>query len=303
MELYNFFYTMTSVFSVFGEMSVRSSLYSGLIVGAVLLLVLFILQGVGLYVMAKKRDIKNRWMAFVPFVSILYIGKLAGECNVFGHKMKRIGLYTMLAQIVTSLLLIAIIVAEFHLYINCVENIHYTETGIPYWGGLEGIDQKIHNFYEFGNYLVAIFQLIYRILMIILIMALCKCYNPQNYIFMSILTFMIPMSRFIIIFVFRNRKAVDYAAYMRAKKEEYMRRQQYYYRNNPYNQNPYGNPYNNPYNRNPYNQNPYGQGNYNQPPYGQDETKKTPEDPFEEFSNGNHSDEEKSSSDGEEFFN
>ena len=65
----------------------------------VLWLPFFILQSVGLYAMAKKRGFKKRALAFIPFANMLYMGKLAGNCNFFGRKMKRAGLYLMLAQL------------------------------------------------------------------------------------------------------------------------------------------------------------------------------------------------------------
>ena len=86
------------------------------------------------------------------------------------------------------------------------------------------------------------------------------------------LTLFVPAARYITIFVVRKRAPFDYEGYMRAKREEYMRRQQQY--GNPYNS-PYGNPYGNSYG-NPYNGGYAGQnGTQPQPP-------KT-EDPFEEF--------------------
>ena len=77
------------------------------------------------------------------------------------------------------------------------------------------------------------------------------------------------------------QKAIDYEAYVRQKREEFMRRQQQYY--NQYG-NPYGNPYGNQYNRPPYN------GGYGNPYNGAPNQNPTPnnaskdEDPFAEFS-------------------
>ena len=48
--------------------------------------VFFILQGFGLYAMAKKLGLKNKVLAFVPFANIYYMGKIAGECRFFARK-------------------------------------------------------------------------------------------------------------------------------------------------------------------------------------------------------------------------
>ena len=109
----------------------------------------------------------------------------------------------------------------------------------------------------------------------------------KNYMVLGILTLFFPIARFIIIFVLRNREAIDYEAYMRARQEAYARQQQEYYNRygNPYN-NPYGNPYNTP-NGN------YG-APYGRPPYNPPTPK--PEEPFSEF--GKTSSEENTPSNG-----
>ena len=87
-------------------------LYGCVFIGLGIWLALFVLQGVGMYKMVKNRSLKNKWLAFVPFVNIWYMGKLAGTCNIFGRKMKRAGLYTMLAQILAVVVCAATVAAE-----------------------------------------------------------------------------------------------------------------------------------------------------------------------------------------------
>jgi hypothetical protein len=118
-------------------------------------------------------------------------------------------------------------------------------------------------------------------------MALCKKYAPKNYMVLSILVLFIPVARFIVIFALRNRQPIDYEAYMRARREAYIRSQQQYYNR----QNPYGNPYG---------------GQYN--PYGQDTpSPRKPEEPFGEFSSQNNGDAQNPFSDvnggSDDFFN
>jgi len=112
--------------------------------------------------------------------------------------------------------------------------------------------------------------LIYEILLVVLLIGLYRRYTPKNYMTLGILTLFVPASRYIVIFVLRNRQSIDYEAYMRARREAYMRQQQQYY-------NRYDNPYNNPYN------NPYGSQ------YGNGNSRSAPEEPFAEFSSTNNS--------------
>ncbi len=276
MELYSFYQTMTiyarlftekeeMIFPMLFSMGRKSLFFVGLIGGGSLLIALFLLQGFGLYKMAKNRGLKNKALAFVPFVSLWYIGKLAGECNFFGQKVKRAGMYAMIAQIVATLLGVLTIVAEMYL---CFEygDPQFAEMGMAYWSNLTGIGFKVSKFYDISGYLFSIFQLVYKIFLVILLTGLYKQYAPKNYLSLALLTLFIPMSRCIIIFVLRGRKAIDYEAYMRARREAYMRQYQQYH-------NPYGNPYQNP--------NAYGSGQN-----GQYRAPK-PQDPFEEFSGEN----------------
>ncbi|MBR6703595.1 MAG: hypothetical protein IKL76_03430, partial [Clostridia bacterium] len=223
----------------------------------------------GLSAMAKKRGLKKRWLAFIPFANIWYIGKIAGECNVFGQRMKRGGLYTMLAQIFTTVLCGLTIAVQ--VYLLVVEGApEYDQFGFPFWINLTGFSAVAYKFYGISQYILPIFQLVYEVFMLILLIALYKRYAHRNYFILSMLALFVPVSRFIVIFVLRNRNGIDYEAYMRARHEAYMRQQQQYGGYNPYyggyNRNPYGNPYNNPY------------GNPQNAP-------KPPEDPFGEFGN------------------
>jgi hypothetical protein len=104
---------------------------------------------------------------------------------------------------------------------------------------------------------------VYEIAIFVLFLALYKQYNPKNYFGLGMLTLFVPLSRFVIVFVLKNRKAIDYDAYMRARREAYMRARQQYGNFGPYGYGGYGNPYN-----------PNAQGNG---------AAQAPEEPFAEF--------------------
>lgn len=248
MELFSLFNGM-SYFAAFYGAGMPYAMYYGLGLAFLILIVLFVLQGVGLYTMGKNRNIKGKWLAFVPFANIWFIGKLAGTCDVFGHKLKRAGLYTMIAQIVTTLFCGMIIAAQIYLYL--VEGMpQVDELGMPYWSELTGFSVTVFNFYTISEYLFSILSLVYGIFMLILMLGLLKRYSPKSHTGLGILSVFVPLSRFIIVFVLRNRVAIDYEAYMRARREAFMRQQQYRNSYGGYG-NPYGTPYGNPYTYNP----------------------------------------------------
>ena len=263
-------------------------LFWALGIGAALWIPLFVLQGVALYTMAKGQGIKRKWMAFVPFFNILCLGKIAGECRFFNRKMKNAGIYALIAQIFATVASALMLASQMYLYFVYGEPTPVTEVlygvEITYntWpAATAGLGKMASWYYEHGNDFVSIFGLIYDILMIVLVIATLKKYNPKHYLGLSILSLFVPLSRHIILFVLRGRKPIDYEAMMRARREAYIRQQQQYYQQ-------YGNPYGNPYGR-PYGGgygNPYGNPHSN--PYGAPgQNQQTPppaEDPFEEFS-------------------
>ncbi len=289
MEIYNLYLSISIFFSdiIYGEggrnlaiIKNADGLIRGFLVAFAVWSVFFIFQAIGLYEMGKRRGMKHKWMAFVPFINLLFMGKLAGTCEFFGHRMRGAGVYAMIAQIVTTLFCAFAVFAEIYLYSTYGTPNYATPDsalGLPVWTNLSGAGVHIFNFYNISDYILSILELVYQILMFILVMGLYRKYSPKNYVMFSFLELFVPLSRYFVIFALRKRAPIDFDAYMRAKREAFMRQQQRY---NPYH-NPYGQPYNNPYG------NPYGQPYHN--PYGQPQGQDTagggqPEDPFAEFS-------------------
>lgn len=286
MELYTF-YQLSCLFIYAGGEDGRLVPLIAAICGVSAWIVFFLLQAFGLRRMAINRGLKKKWMAFIPFVNIIYIGRLAGECSFFGHKMKRAGLYTMLAQLTVTVFTVLMIAMEAYLYAN-----YGAPNSFGSWTGLKGFAGAVAGFYDQSLYILSIFQLVYEIFLVILMMGLYKKYVPRNYLVLSMVTLFAPVSRYIIVLVIKDRRAIDYDAYMRAQREAYARRQQQYY--SRFNQQ---NPYNS-YHGNPYN--PGGYGN----PYGQQNSQtSTDEEPFGEFSSQNDNNASSADPNGDDFFN
>lgn len=289
--LYNFIATLLDYFS---HASGATARIVALTVGGMVWLGLFLLQGFGLSTMAKGQGLKKRWMAFVPIANILYIGKLAGESKIFNQRVKRAGMYAMIAQIVSTLTCALLIFAELYLYI-----VEGEPTKVIYGNGYyyldwetTGFSLSMENLLGYGTSVLSVIQLIYELMMFIMLMSLYKKYSVKNHMALSFLSLFVPMSRYIVIFALRKNKAVDYEALMRKKREEYMRQQQQRYSQNPYG-NPFGGPFSNPYG------NPYGNPHANQ---NQNPAKPDGE-PFEEFSTGEKNTKNTNGENGDGFFN
>ncbi len=290
MELYRLYYTIY-INTIGVKKTVNLNiLLNSIIVAFVIWFLLFILQGIGLYVMAKRRGISKRYLAFIPFANIALIGKLAGKCQLFGRQVKRAGLYTMLAQILTTVFSIIYVGVTVYLFIaNGAPTVLSTGVGsfeLVWSNDFNPISFRMHKVMEICYYIVPFLELIYQILFLVLLMGLYKNYQPKNYTLLAMIDLFIPLAHFIVIFVNRNKPYIDFDAYMRARREAYIRQRQQYHG--------YGNPYG------------YG-ARPNYPPYpGQNPSSqsqnKPPEDPFAEF-NGEKDKPKDEQSESDEFFN
>ena len=290
--IYQAVYMLFVLFRGYQSLEMKSFILFYAITG-VIWLALFVLQGVGLYRMAKNADKPRRWMAFVPFLNLYYITKISGPSTVFGHTMRRSGLYAMIAQIVLVLLNTVSVVGETLLFTKFrsalvfdYENsrIYPEMKALPVWM------QKLYNFFQVSALFGLLAEFVYVALIFITLMGLYKTYAPKNAFSLTIFSTVLPFLagvlppiiapflslavafHYIAIFVLRNRKAVDYEAYLRQAREAFYR-----------SHSPYGTPH----------QNPYGGGEPTPPP---------PEpEPFEEFSNGGNST-NREKSDGDDLF-
>ena len=68
MEIYNLYYIVMTILSM-SNVPVPGVFYYALAFGVVLWIGLFVLQGFGLYAMAKRRGMEDKWKVFVPFVN------------------------------------------------------------------------------------------------------------------------------------------------------------------------------------------------------------------------------------------
>lgn len=294
MELFSLYYAVTNSIdlaaSMMGAPVSAPMLYLYGLIGVAIWAALFVLQGFGLSTMAKKRGMDKTWRAFVPFVNIYLLGKLAGDCQFFGKRIKRIGLYTMIAQILVTVLMSLALASEMHLYLTYGDPSGYNEQQLPVWTGLSAFSQTAYGYYIAANSFMTIFNIAYEVLLFVAMTGLCQKYYPRNYMLLAFLTLFIPAAHYVIIFALRKRAPIDCQAYMRARYEAHMR-QQY---------GPYGQ-YGAGQQPNPYGGNPYAGQAPNQPSAP---TQTPPDDPFEEFSSSpaDKNGEANSSSNSEDFF-
>lgn len=299
-----FWFTNPAVTDYYGVMSSAKFTYLVIGIAAAVYVLLYVFKAIGLSVMAKKAGKEKLvWCAFVPFASTYLMGELAGEGRLGSLKVKKIGVFFLLAEILYFFSLLAYYVPLLYGYASSLIVVVEGDGGLslqmltemPLW---------MYNMNRVGQVLDIVFNLIYVVVSVFAYMFLFRRYAPASYIWLTILCVFVPAAVPFLLFAFRNRKRIDYEAYMRARTEAIRRARQQQY-GNPYG--PYGGPYNGPYNNGPYN-GPYNNGPYNGPyggpangPYGGPynngpsygaqnvQPPREPEDPFGEFSNGSSS--------------
>ncbi len=235
-EMYNLVYEIESLFSLGDDLETarrliweRMSISLG--VGAGLYLLLLLLGGFGIYTMAKRSGMKYPWMGFIPFANTYYIGKLAGEANFFGQKMKRAGLYAMLAEIAYFAINLITLIADFLLvpYYDTIERVDVFGEVQSYIGPTaestpSSLQWAFNGFSTYAFTIVSYAALIaLTVLSCVVYVALFRKYFARNPILMTFLCALFPV-RGIVLFAVRKNNPVDYDMYMRRRMEEMARR-------------------------------------------------------------------------------
>ena len=187
-------------------------------------LTMFILLGIGLFTMAKKREIGKKWLAFVPFARYLLMGKLIGEVRFFGKKTAKLGLITCLILLGANLVTLIITLLS---YCSVVElflreggvNITMIEEGMVIEGIKGGVSYPRKWVYILTNVLdmISLFTDIASLIALVTIyVELFKRYAPDHYLLYAILSIIVGIEG-IMVFIVRNKPAVNYGEYMKEK--------------------------------------------------------------------------------------
>ena len=219
----------------------RQAMLIGLCIAAGIYLVCLVMGGIGMHVMAKKRGMKGSWMAFLPFLNTLYAGKLAGETNFFGKKIKWMGGAAALLEFVH----VGLSVFSFYILFSFMrpEYCDPITTADGLFGGAEFVSSKLPVGMRWMLTADNVCEILIYVFYILMLLAMClmfysfyRKYYARSPFIMMFLSALFPF-RGIVIFAVRNNAPVDYDAWMRQRMEEFNRRQQ---QNRPGNYGGYG---------------------------------------------------------------
>ncbi len=231
------------------------------IISTIITLLTFSLKAVAIQTMAKKRGYDKLYLAWIPFLNFILLGKLVGETVLWGFKVKNLGLLVCVLYAVTftmvAFLNLGYYVNRFEIVFNF--KVQFKSDFVKNWMSGAG------TLFSIVNILHTVISLVEIFTKASLIYCIFRQYCPERAFIYMIVSVLVDALFGPILFIIRNRNKINYI---------YIRPQAY---NNPYG-NPYNNPYGNPYNT-PYNNSGYGQNNNAQ------NAESIDEDPFPEFSN------------------
>lgn len=225
--------------------SVENILWASLVSAAVLYAVLYVFQSIGLYTIASREGYAHKWMAFVPFLNVYYIGVCSQKNKFLSIGAKKIGIIAAVYEAVVVGLYILFYVAWWYLEKSggiLRDPGGLTDAGITFprvylapnfninhpdliWAGW------CYNYLRLS--ILSWVNVGYMFVEIVLLNLFFQTYAPRHYIVYTILCVFFPIAP-IFIFVSRNNPSVNFAEYTRMMQER-IYRQYRSQQNDPYN--------------------------------------------------------------------
>ena len=211
----NFFYTILTVFNTF-ETTIGSPLSdlagkftTFTIVSAVIYLALFILKGIGIYMLSVNNGVDNGWLGFIPFVSYFQLGRLIGPMSLFRVRFKNIGILLGILYLVTFVMGA---VLDYIQYFEAFERAVNSDTLALAFDGNRIISEDTPLILTFGL-IQAIISLVYVIVMVFVVIAFFRLYAPNRAILYAIICIFFESLLGIFIFSVRKNKKGSFYAY------------------------------------------------------------------------------------------
>lgn len=274
--------------------------YSYVAIALGIIATFYLLRSLGLYTLAKRQNVKNPVLAWIPLLWFYIACKLVGNARFFNKPVEKLALVLTIIFAISGFITFAMdVLAYYPIAINMfaggvdwaigaqptgftngdlfVQGIYHSGAIInPY--GASGI-LVVNDILNVLDYISAPLGLVCLVIELTVYMGLFRKFIPQHYLLFMFLSILIGIFG-PLVFAIRKKAPVNYIDYMRS-------RYQYNQYNNPYNRGGYnGNPNNNPYANSRVQQAPP------QSPFGEFEAraKKDPTNPFEEFDSDKNED-------------
>ena len=217
----------------------KQYMWAYLLIGGCVFAVLYILQAVALFTIAKREGFKNKWFAFIPFLNTYYIGVVSEKNPVFRAKAKYVSLAAAIVEAVYCALAILYYVATHLIFTGgyatpVYETMVYgTQFEILTGYSLELLPDNLAwagwVFAHMQDYVLYWVQLVYVILKVFLLVSFFRTYAAPRYVLFSVLSVLFPVGG-IFMFVVRNNRGKNYAEFIREQQQRQYRMYQEYMR-------------------------------------------------------------------------
>ncbi len=186
----------------------------------------YIFLGIGLFVMAKRRNMKIAYLAWIPFASTYLMGKLIGEINFFGLKIKRMGLIALIVELLAFALLLAEDLLNLPLLLDVWDNVFNKESYEYIYGTIDVQTGQIITPGAYYNYsqaeqVVNLFSVmisaVNEIIGFVLLIFLFRNYAPRSGFLFAFLSFVLPILGPILVFAIRKNSCEEYREFMKMK--------------------------------------------------------------------------------------
>jgi len=191
-----------------GVMSTTIAIYLAVLVIFVIgSLLSLILRGIALSTIGKKKGLTGTGLAFIPYARLYFQGLVAGEVNLFGKKIKNPGLFILIYNIISGMIMG--VISTIWVYFVILRLMMIDSSGINTEEAL--IQAMAVN---------VIFYIIFLIVMLvgIAVYGIVVLMNYQIYktlvgkneaIFHAVLGLLIPLYESICLFALRNREHIE----------------------------------------------------------------------------------------------
>lgn len=194
---------MFNYFNEFINLSDLDYVVFSLLSSTVTWLVGFVFMAIAIWVMAKKLNInKGRWMAFVPFLNWLLLGKIIGNAVVWGVKIKNVGLWAMILSIAQTVINFLLSIGTYLYMVSLLFNVDFLFTSqfLIEWVSGTGI------FYNAVSIFALAVDIAFIFFEVSVIFLVFRLYAPESALLFSILSLFLDPPLFgILLFVVRNR--------------------------------------------------------------------------------------------------
>lgn len=218
--LSNIYFILDSNWEMFAELYTASPVIN---VGIVTLmfaagemvnyLAIYLFLAFGMFTMARRRNMSIAWLAFLPVANFYLLGKLIGDAEFYGFKIKGMGIIALVSVLVMLAANVTADIVYGRILIYGYEAV-FNPAGKEF---IEGLYARNWPLTGVVATIVEIVDLVFRIICFMLAYFLFRNYAPRSCWLFSIIAFLFPLVGAILVFAIRKNSCDEYREFMKMK--------------------------------------------------------------------------------------